>query len=132
MQILIVEDDKIMADCASAMISHILADYDIAAEFTLVTNAYEAMAQFNESLPNLIILDILLSGPDGFTLLNELISYRDTSNIPIIILTSLDLQYSQLKHYGVIDILHKDTMTPTELKASLQKALNHLEAHYAQ
>ena len=55
-------------------------------------NAIEANAAFSElredELPSLIILDVLLTGPDGFTLLNELLSYPETSQIPVLLISS--------------------------------------------
>ena len=45
----------------------------------------------------MIFLDILLTGPDGFTFLNELISYSDTAKIPIVIVSSLDFSGKDLK-----------------------------------
>ena len=63
----------------------------------------------------LIFLDILLDGPDGFTLLNELASYPDTCKIPIVIVSSLYLKESDLSSYNVVGILSKDSMTPGDI-----------------
>ena len=58
----------------------------------------------------------MLDGPDGFTFLNELASYGDTAKIPIVIVSSLDLKNRDLTEYGVIGIIHKDTMLPEDIK----------------
>lgn len=76
-----------------------------------------------EELPNLILLDVLLNGPDGFTLLNELISYPDTAAIPIVLVTSLSLSSADLAHYGVRAVLAKETMTPASIHQVVTQVL---------
>ena len=81
------------------------------------SNAIETMeAISNNDIPDLIFLDILLKGPDGFTFLNELVSYTDTVKIPIVVVSSLDFKEIDLSVYGVVGILNKDTMLPEDIK----------------
>ena len=44
-------------------------------------------------------------------------SYTDTAKIPIVIVTSLDLNERDLSAYGVVGVLDKDTMRPEEICA---------------
>ncbi len=103
-------------------------------------NAIEANAAFSElseeELPSLIILDILLTGPDGFTLLNELLSYPETSQIPVLLISSLNLAKFSLHAYNVCAILNKETFTPADFVIKIKSILspvtktssdNHLE-----
>ena len=64
----------------------------------------------------MIFLDILLDGPDGFTFLNELVSYTDTAKIPVVIISSLDLSDKDLSVYGVVGVLDKAEMVPKDIK----------------
>lgn len=105
--IFIIEDDRIMAEC----IARACENY----QTKIFSNAIEAMANLDKNMPNLIFLDILLSGPDGFTFLNELSSYSDTVKIPIVIVSSLDLKGQDLSEYGVVGKLNKDNMYPEEV-----------------
>ena len=98
-------------------------------------NAIEANAAFSElredELPSLIILDILLTGPDGFTLLNELLSYPETSQIPVLLISSLNLGQMSLQAYNVRAILNKETFTPADFVNQVQdilKSTNHSSA----
>ncbi len=111
--IFIIEDDKMMADC----IARACEGY----ETKIFSNAIEAMADIDQNMPDLIFLDILLSGPDGFTFLNELASYSDTAEIPIVIVSSLNLEDQDLSEYGVVGILNKDTMYPKEITAYAER-----------
>lgn len=106
--IFIIEDDELMAECVAKSCE--------GQEVKIFSNAYDAIKAFDDKLPDLIFLDILLSGPDGFTLLHELASYSDTGNIPVVIVSSLDFSGKDLSIYGVVGAINKDTMTPKEVE----------------
>ncbi len=50
-------------------------------------------AAMNETVPELILLDIMLPGEDGFTILRRLRALSDTSSIPVIMITARDTEY---------------------------------------
>ena len=131
--IYVIDDDLIMAECvARACRGH---------EVQIFSNAIEAAKMMDENgmneanetnvakktgekykneknvakLPKLIFLDILLDGPDGFTLLNELASYTDTAAIPVVVVSSLDFKGLDLTEYGVVGVLDKAEMLPEEI-----------------
>ena len=105
--IFVIDDDEIMAECVARAAKK---------ETKIFHNAIEAMNALDDGLPELIFLDILLDGPDGFTFLNELMSYQDTAKIPIVIITSLDINIEKLRDYGVVGIVKKEEMTPAGIK----------------
>ena len=106
--IFVIDDDEIMSECIA----------NAASGAMVFSNAIEAMNEIIKgNIPKLIFLDILLDGPDGFTFLNEMISYDDTAKIPVVIVTSLDLSDKDLSVYGVVKVLSKDDMTPKDIKA---------------
>ena len=111
--IFVIDDDKIMAECIVRACKK---------PAKIFTNAIEAMDAISDGeLPELIFLDILLDGPDGFTFLNELISYDDTVKIPIVIVSSLDFKEQDLSVYGVVGVLDKEKMIPREIKDYVDK-----------
>ena len=105
--IFVIDDDDIMAEC----IAHATKK-----PTQIFHNAIEAMAALEDGIPDLIFLDVLLDGPDGFTFLNELMSYQDTEKIPVVIVTSLDMKVENLEDYGVVAMIKKEEMTPKEIK----------------
>ncbi len=112
----IIEDDPVMAECfALAADGH---------NTQLFSDAIAATAALADGLPDLIILDVLLNGPDGFTFLNELISYQDTARIPVILVSSLDLSQRDLSHYGVVAVFNKETMLPSSLRQTIFATLS--------
>lgn len=120
----IIEDDQIMADCIALSVHGATETLPDGTESTppdvLVFNdAISAIGSIDTDLPDVILLDIMLSGPDGFTFLNELVSYHDTARIPVALITSLDLSNRNLEHYGVFRILNKGTMTPADIQAAV-------------
>ena len=112
--IYVIDDDEIMANCIARACG--------GAEVRVFGNVIEAMNRIaGGEMPDLIFLDILLDGPDGFTFLNELVSYADTVKIPVVIVTSLELGGKDLSAYGVVGVLDKSTMVPEEIKGYVQK-----------
>lgn len=119
MKAFIIEDDLMMSECVERALEQALPTSDNYVEqehkILKITNAIEAMSLLNEDLPDLIFLDVLLNGPDGFSFLNELISYNDTAKIPVVIMTSLNLEKYDLDHYNIKHIFQKETMTPQQI-----------------
>ena len=134
--IFIIEDDP---DFAEIYQKHLKRNFP-EIPLQIFYNAIEANAAFSElseeELPSLIILDVLLTGPDGFTLLNELLSYPETSQIPVLLISSLNLGQMSLHAYNVRAILNKETFTPADFVTKIKDILspatktslaNHLE-----
>jgi len=78
-QIAIVEDEP--------NIREVIRLYLKRADFSVVSfeDGLAAFEAFNQQMPDLIILDLMLPGMDGFTLMRQL---RDRSDVPVILLTS--------------------------------------------
>lgn len=121
--IFIIEDDP---DFAEIYQKHLKRNFP-EIPLQIFYNAIEANAAFSElredELPSLIILDVLLTGPDGFTLLNELLSYPETSQIPVLLISSLNLGQMSLHAYNVRAILNKETFTPADFVNQVQDIL---------
>ena len=112
--IYVIDDDEVMGGC----IARACGDVKV----RRFTNAIEAMEATSEGeLPELVFLDILLDGPDGFAFLNELLSYGDTAKIPVVVVTSLDMAGRDLSAYGVVGVLHKETMRPEEVREYVER-----------
>ena len=134
--IFIIEDDPDFAEIYQKHLKRNFPENPV----QIFYNAIEANAAFSElreeELPSLIILDVLLTGPDGFTLLNELLSYPETSQIPVLLISSLNLGQMSLQAYNVRAILNKETFTPADFVTKTKDILspatktslaNHLE-----
>lgn len=111
--IFVIDDNEIMAECVAVATG---------GDARIFANAIEAMQEImKDNIPEMIFLDILLDGPDGFTFLNELVSYDDTMRIPVVVVSSLDFKEKDLSTYGVVGILNKDNMKPEDIKGYVER-----------
>lgn len=98
----VIEDNEIMSELFSRYLRGVC-------EVKVFHDAISAIQNISADAPDMIFLDVLLTGPDGFTFLNEIVSYEDTAKIPVVIVTSLDIKADSLKNYNVVKILRKDS-----------------------
>ncbi len=111
--IFVIDDDEIMREC----VKRACTGYEVLG----FQNALEAMEAISDGvLPKMIFLDVMLTGPDGFTFLNELMTYDDTAMIPIVIISGVDFREKDLSAYGVVEILNKDSFKPSDIKRVLE------------
>ncbi len=90
-KVLIVEDDR----TTIKIIAHILEQHNFKVSST--TEAEEGLKKAFKEKPDLILLDIMLPGMDGFQLLTKLQATEETARIPVIILSSLSGEKDILK-----------------------------------
>ncbi len=114
--VFVIEDNEIMSELISDSLKGLV-------DVKIFNNAVTAISEISNVIPKIIFLDILLTGPNGFTFLNELVSYRDTSSIPVVVITSLDLHEADLTHYGIVKVFNKETMYPEQLREITKKIL---------
>ena len=115
-KVLIVEDDEWLAEQHSRILSR--AGFSV----TITYHAQAAIQAIDDISPDVIILDILLTGSTALALLHELQSYGDTGVIPIIICTNLadEISLENLGLYGVKQIIDKTKMEPDDLITELR------------
>ena len=82
-----------------------------------------AIGAMDERVPDLVILDVLLTGPTGFAVLNEMRSYPELAKVPVIIVSSVSFENNLAEKYGVTEVLDKSKMTPDDLIIAVKKAL---------
>lgn len=108
--ILLIDDDALF----SGLIRQTLVnDFNV----VLANDVYQAMAQIDQRIPDLIVLDILMPANNGLNLLNELMSFQDTVAVPVIICSSVanELNQEVLALADVVKVLDKTTMQPTDI-----------------
>lgn len=118
-KIFLVEDD--------AFISNLLVKKFEGSGMTVITgNAGEtAAASIKKEMPNIVVLDIMLPGVDGFQVLQQMKSDPDTKNIPVIMLSNLSdkVQIEKSKKYGAVSFLIKATLSVDEIVGEVEKQL---------
>src|SRR6056297_625974 len=82
-KILIIEDDKFLRQLVSRKLSK--QDFEIAE----AVDGEQGLEKAKEEKPDLILLDLILPGMDGFEVLSELKEDPELSSIPVVILSNL-------------------------------------------
>ena len=113
-KILIIDDSEGILDALQIM----LEDEGYQVETSLNGEILEKLEKGN--LPDLILLDILLSGKDGRELCKTLKGKSMTKKIPIIMITAHPIAESKVKGYGAEGFLAK----PFAIKDVLDKIEN--------
>ena len=62
-----------------------------------VSNGKELRALLKEELPDLILLDIMLPGEDGYSILERLKASQETKNIPVIMVTAKEAEFDKVR-----------------------------------
>ena len=118
-RVLLVEDDPWLAELEADVLTQ--AGFEV----TLSPHAPSAIAKIDVQQPDVIILDVLLTGSTAFALLHELQSYADTKEVPVILCTNMaeSLKIDDLRLYGVRRIIDKSTMQLDDLPAAVRSVL---------
>jgi len=102
-RVLVVDDDPDMA----GFLAHILKDEGLRAE--TLSDGETALVNILASPPDLILLDVMMPGLDGFELCSTLKQDDATALIPVVLITSLDDHESRVRGIaaGADDFLTK-------------------------
>lgn len=116
--ILLVEDD---IDLRQYLTSTLQIHYKI----ITADNGNEGFDKANEDIPDLIISDVMMVGGDGFEMVHKLKERRDTSHIPVILLTAKDSDIDKQKGYELgIDSYLTKPIRPTLLFKRIENILS--------
>ncbi len=118
--ILLVEDDKFLAELYSTKLN--LEGY----ETDLATEGKKGLRMAKEKQYDLILLDVILPGMDGFEILKNLKSDKKTRGIPVILLTNLSQKDEIMKglELGADDYLIKAHFMPSEVVKKIKQTIN--------
>ncbi len=118
-KILWVEDDQFLNDIIALKLSMAKCVFFHASE------GEEALKIINNEMPDLIMLDIILSGMDGFEILRRIKADSKTKHIPVIILSNLgqSADFQKGKDLGAVRFLVKATVTPNEIIDQIKEVI---------
>jgi len=114
-RILIVDDDKEITKMLSRALKHANSTYEVASAY----DGFEAGRKLLDFRPDVVILDIMLPGADGFNVCRTIRSQENTKHIKILAITGYDSPEVQQKiiKYGADYYMAK----PLELQKFVRK-----------
>jgi len=117
--ILIIEDDKILQENVKTALEK--AGFEVAQMF----GGENFENKIREINPDLILLDLMLPGEDGYHILKKIKSTEDLEKIPVIVLTIIDAESSleECKMLGAVDYLVKSDYSLKEIIKKVEKAV---------
>lgn len=117
--VLIVEDDEWMAEQHVRTLGQAGFSHEVAA------HAFAAIDVMDVRVPDVIILDFLLTGQNALVLLHEMQSHTDLASVPVVLCTNnaADLTSEELTAYGVVAVLDKTMMYPDDIITAIRKVL---------
>ncbi|MAU09672.1 MAG: hypothetical protein CL607_07620 [Anaerolineaceae bacterium] len=120
--VLVIDDQKPAAE----LLSRMLASYGYQA--VCAYNGPDGIEQAKRLIPDLILLDVMMPGMDGFEVLQTLRQHEATSRIPTIMVTAKDQpnDVAQGLQLGADDYIPK----PIEPRELIARAKSKIEAHH--
>lgn len=117
-KILIVEDDKFLRELIAQKL--VKEGYHISE----AVDGEEGLKKAKEEKPDLVLLDLILPGIDGFEVLARM-KEENIGRVPVIILSNLGQKEDVEKglELGAVDYLVKAHFTPGEIIEKIKRAL---------
>lgn len=118
-KVLVIEDDKFLRELIAQKL--IKEGY----EASEAVDGEEGIKKIKEEKPDLILLDLILPGIDGFEVLSRMREDPAINSIPVIILSNLGQKEDVEKglKLGAVDYLIKAHFTPGEIIEKIKNTL---------
>lgn len=110
-KILLIEDDKFLRELMNKKL--VTMGYDVVS----AADGESGLTMIKETKPDVVLLDLILPGMNGFEVLEKAKSDPETANVPVIILSNLGQSEDIEKglKLGAKDFLVKAHFTPQEI-----------------
>ncbi len=118
-KILVVEDDQFLREMICRKLNK--EEYEVVE----AVDGEEGEKKVKEEKPDLVLLDLILPGIDGFEVLERVKKDENVKDIPVIILSNLG-QKSEVErglNLGAVDFLIKAHFTPAEIVKKIREII---------
>mgnify|MGYP003879136683 CR=1 FL=1 len=123
-RILIVDDDPDYVRLLGAMLQ------DEGYEISMAYDGQESIERIRAECPDIVLLDLMMPGMDGFDVLEALKADETTRDVPVIVITAKDISADDAQRLNshIASLLHKGLFTPEELLKDVTRALAKIRA----
>ncbi len=124
-RVLIVEDDQFLA---GILMDHL--SWGETWDLDLATTGEEGLKKMRAAKPDILLLDIILPGIDGYEVLRQVKADRELAGIPVFILSNLGQKEEIAKgiNLGAEDFLIKAHLDINDIRNKIKKALEKMPA----
>lgn len=99
-RVLIIDDDE---DISAMLFLLLRKDFDVA----VVTKSEDIFPEIKKVQPDIILLDVFLTGYDGRVICKQLKFHPDSKHIPVIMVSGHDDVLQTVEKYGANDFIQK-------------------------
>ena len=119
LKILVVEDDKFLRELITQKLAR--EGYDVVG----AVDGEDGVVKAKENKPDIILLDLILPGIDGFEVLAKIKEDEELSSTPVIILSNLGQRDDVDRgiKLGATDFLIKAHFTPSEIIEKIEAVM---------
>lgn len=116
--VLVVDDEPMTRKLLRLMLTR--ADYQVIE----ASDGYEALKAVSNQAPDVVLLDVMMPGMNGYTVCSHLRSHKQTANLPVIMLSARgDSEGIQQAMAVGASVFMTKPITPNDLLSQLQKLL---------
>ena len=126
-RVLIIDDDRRFVQLMARFLESDQHPYQVRWAY----DGHEGLALVQQERPDIILLDLIMPGMDGFALLERLQAGEETASIPVIIVTATDFGEELLNSQGSeLSIVRRTGLAPGEVLRYLQVVLDETRVVY--
>ncbi|MDE2141996.1 MAG: response regulator [Elusimicrobia bacterium] len=118
-RVLIVEDNPDLVEVLMLFLASVSRNVSIAT----ARSGFEALEKIKDETPNLVILDVMMPGMDGFEVLARLRRLPDAERVPVMVLTGYSDAVQRAREAGAQEVMLK----PFEKNVFVKKVLQLLQ-----
>lgn len=119
-KVLIIEDDSLITKVYSTRLT------SDGHQVIIADNGEKGLELAKSSLPQVILLDIMMPKISGLEVLRELKKNPQTAKIPVIVYSNLarEEEIKKARDLGAVEFLAKSSLTPQQVVAKIESYLN--------
>jgi CheY-like chemotaxis protein len=126
--ILVIDDDRDFCQLVDRMLEASGQAFDVRRAY----GGQDALRALRAQRPDLVLLDLIMPGVDGFQVLDEMQRDPELSDVPVLLLTATSYAEDTLARRGgkMVSIYRADRLSLPEVLHCLRATIDVLEPHY--